>query len=186
MAFTLIELVVVIVILGVVGAAIVPRFFARSSRSAEVSATALRDLISAVATRSALSGQRVAIAYDATAGTAEALTWKNRARADDWSARPQWTADPLTPPAALMAVKVASVRVDAINLDPAQWRVDFDPGSRRPALSITVSQADGPRAWRIDLPSGAMRAEMSAADREGGVAGAVIDLDAAGQPEEAW
>ena len=55
-AFTLIELVVVIVILGIAAAAIAPRFVGGSARSAEVSALGVRDLISAVATRSVLTG----------------------------------------------------------------------------------------------------------------------------------
>lgn len=186
-AFTLIELVVVIVILGVVAAAIAPRFVAGSSRAAEVSAGALRDLVSAVATRSALTGRRVAIGYDARTHTADALAWKSAAGPADWSARSQWTADPLTPPASLASVTVTSVRADGLTLDPAAWRIEFDPGSRRPALSITLAQVGGPRSWRIDLPTGAMRAELSSADaRVPQSVGAVIDLDAAGRPEEAW
>lgn len=184
-AFTLIELVVVIVILGIAAAAIAPRFVGGSARSAEVSALAVRDLVSAVATRSVLTGRRVAVAYDSSRGIAEAQTWLAAGVPDDWTAPGQWAPDPLTPPATLNGAKVASVRADGLTLDPSRWRVEFDPGVRRPSLSVVVAQVGGAKSWRVDLATGAMRAELGAADGPQSAA-TVIDLDGAGRAEEAW
>lgn len=184
-AFTLIELVVVIVILGIVAAAISPRFVGGTARSAEVSATSLRELISSVATRSVLTGRRVAVAFDAKTGVAEAQTWRTTGAPDNWAAPAEWTIDPLTPPAAMNDAKIVSVRADGLTLDASRWRVEFDPGVRRPSLSIVVAQADGPKSWRIDLPTGAMRADIGPSDRPEN-ATTVIDLDDAGRAEEAW
>jgi prepilin-type N-terminal cleavage/methylation domain-containing protein len=184
-AFTLIELVVVIVILGIAAAAIAPRFVGGTARSAEVSALAVRDVISAVATRSVLTGRLVAVAYDSSRGIAEAQTWLTTGAPNDWTAPAQWAPDPLTPPAGLNEAKVTSVRADGLTLDPSHWRVEFDPGVRRPALSVWIAQTGGKRAWRIDLAAGAMRAEIGSSDRPENAA-TVIDLDAAGRAEEAW
>lgn len=184
-AFTLIELVVVIVILGIAAAAIAPRFVGGSARSAEVSALALRDVISAVATRSALTGRRVAVACDPSRGIVEAQTRRTSGAPDDWTAPAQWAPDPLTPPASLNDAKITSVRADGQTLDPSRWRVEFDPGARRPALSIGVAQVGGTRSWRIDLAAGAMRADIGPSDRPDD-ATTTIDLDGAGRAEEAW
>ena len=66
--FTIVEVIVVMIILGVLGALVVPRLVGVSARQGEVEAQGVRSLLSAFAQRDAISRQSVALAFDAAKG----------------------------------------------------------------------------------------------------------------------
>lgn len=185
-AFTLIELVVVIVIIAIAATALAPRMLRDDARRAEASATAVREVVSAAATRAELTGGRVALAYDSKSRQLRVMEFRWSGAPTDWEAGGRWVEDMLVPPATLEDADFSSVRADSFAADPSSWTVEFAPGSRRPALSVVVTQAKSSRAWRVNLPAGSMRAEMFAAGTPGAGADTSIDLDAAGRQEEPW
>lgn len=184
-AFTLIELVVVIVIIGIAASAVVPRLVRDDSKRAEASARAVRDVVSSAATRTELTGRRVALTYDARSHAVKVMEFRWAGLPTDWEAGGVWQEDMLIPPASLEDAEITAVRADAFSADPRSWTIEFAPGTRRPALSILVAQPNTPRSWRVDLASGSMRAEVSRSDAPG-AGESVIDLDRTGASETAW
>jgi len=185
-AFTLIELVVVVVIIAIAAAAIAPRMTRNDGRRAEASAIAVREVVSAAAARAELTGARVALAYDAKSRLLRLSEFRWIGTPAAWDTRGQWVEDSLVPPATLEDAEFSTVRADGFEADPSSWTVEFAPGSRRPFLSVVVTQEKSSRAWRIELPSGSMRAEMTDAGVAVSSQNSAVDLDASGRQEEPW
>ncbi len=185
-AFTLIELIVVIIIIAIAAGAVVPRLVRDDGRRAEASAVAVREVLSAAATRAELTGARVALNYDSKTRLLRVMEFRWAGSPTDWDAGGTWQEDTLVPPASLQDADFSSVRTDAFAADPSSWTIEFAPGSRRPNVSVVVAEVRSSRAWRIDLPGGSMRAGLSAAGSAAGSAETAVDLDASGRQEEPW
>ncbi len=188
-AFTLIELIVVIIILTVAASLIVPRLVATPGRGAERNALALAELLSAVGTRDALTSENLAIAFDPRKKTAALQTLRTRGQTLDWNARSEWAADSLVPAVTLDDAEILNVAADGITVDPSSWRIEFRPGTPRPAVRVVVAQKGASKAWRIDLPRGSMRAIVTPTTRgnnEPPLDPLTVDLDATGKEIQPW
>lgn len=185
-AFSLVEVIVVCVLLGILAAVAAPRFTNVSGRRAEASVREFAELVSSAAARDQLTGQAVALDYDAATRTLRLYvpaeeTGNNRSLSSDAG----WRPDPLSRGVELDSATVISATQDFEELDVAKWRVEFPRTEPRPRLVITVQQDVGDRRWAIVLTPSGTRASMvdpalAAQDTDS------IDLDATGKKSSAW
>lgn len=190
-AFTLIELIVVIIMISILAGFIVPRIINTGKRQAEIEATEVARLLSVAARRSALAAEVVAVEYDGTGPRLSMVVLRN---VDTGRGLKQaWVADPLTPPVELTAVNVVRAVGDGQVLGTAggRWWVDFDPSQPRPVLWLLVGddRAAESEGWQIELlPEETSASKRPATDpSRASLAGLLrIDLDATNQGERAW
>ncbi len=176
-AFSIIELIVVMVILAVLAAATLPRLISMTGRQGRADAEAVAELLSIAGRRDDATSQRVALDYDRDRSTIRLLT-----RRGD---RGDWLPDLFSPPVELNGSRVESVQSDGVELDAAHWRIEFPQVTRRPTVTIVLADDSGKGSWRISLASGSTRATMGAATA-GVAADGSVDLDAAGREEDPW
>jgi prepilin-type N-terminal cleavage/methylation domain-containing protein len=205
--FTMIELIVVVVIMGVMAAAIVPRMFGNEARAAENEVRLVRGFLSTVATRAALSSQGLGIRYtaadaggDGGGGRLELLSLRARGNAGDFAAEREYLPDPVTLPVELTRVRVSAFTAGGVPANAASAWVEFAAGSPRPTVVIvmTYGVAQGgvgggatkdASAWRVELPGDESRAVLSRTDlRDAGVPAfsRAVDLDKAGGSQTPW
>ncbi|MBL8761781.1 MAG: type II secretion system protein [Phycisphaerae bacterium] len=182
-AFTMIELIVVVVMLGVLAGAIIPRMMRRSDREAEQNVRVLADLFSTAAARAAIAGQHVALWFDAAG---DAKVWMETSRAAnsaDFETNPQWSPDPIVPEQPADRLTFVSGSVDGRLLDARKWTIEMVPGQERGMVVASFRDREGSRTWTIVLPPGSLRAQV--------IEGATpfdesVDLDLTGMGEVSW
>lgn len=192
-AFTLVEAIVVMVIIGILATAIVPRFLDSGSRVADEEATEVRRLIGVAGEFTSSSAQPVAIEYDA----AQRRLWLSVQVAKTGAASVDtptatWQAAPLVAPVDFKQLQVVSASADGIGLNKSHWRVIFAPGVSRPEVRLTLGPsigggtADDRRV--VVLPSVGIEAWVEQNGTNGKLAGGVrsIDLDDAGMGAKTW
>ena len=138
-AFTLIELICVVVILAVLAALTVPRMLNTGTRAAENESRAVQRLLSVASEKSGLWPLPVAIDYADNRLT----LWKRRSDSADsvGASASRWTPDPLTEPVTLTNTQIRQAIVDGIVQSRGKWRVEFAPGQPRPVVVIALEQA---------------------------------------------
>lgn len=202
-AFTLIELIVVIVVLSVVAGIAAPRLLNSSSRRAQSEVRQIAELLSAAARRDGSGGglgEAQRVVFDADKGVLSLEVRRARAGEQDAGA---WREDPLVAPVNLENVRLERAVVDGVNADERGWRLDLAPGRVRPTIELVfvADQAGGkarrtgsaaparPAAnaerWNVLLLSYAAGAEIAGV---GGAGAALrsVDLDATGMGDKPW
>lgn len=180
-AFTLVELVVVIVILAVVAGVAAPRLLGSRGRAAQNEAREVAALLSVAAHRSALGGGRLAVEYS---GGDRALTLLRLGSAEEG-----WVPDSLSTPVRLANARIAAAAADGAALPSGGWRVEFPTNDRRPDLLLIVQSATGvrpARVWTVGLPSFAAAAGIEEGDRPASGWPVSFDLDAEGVGDQRW
>ncbi len=189
-AFSMIELVVVIILLAIFAGVALPRLAGGRERRAEVEARAVAGLLSALAQREALSGRGVALECDEAAGRVSLLV-AAEGSADGWATLP------LVNAVQLDAARVSRVLVDggALPANPAgSLRVAMPAGVPRPGIDVLIEMAgaragETGRAWQVSLEPGAAGAlvvRLADAGAFAARAGGAVDLDAVGRRAEPW
>ncbi len=198
-AFTLIEAIVVIVILGILATAIIPRMLNVGQREAELEAKAVQRLLSVAAEKCSVWNRPVAVDFALDKNTLSVWTQSEDAKASadtTGSARVIWHFDSMVEPVVFNRLKITIATQDGQPFDSNKWRASFIPGQPRPAISVELepkSDRDGPR-WTITLPVGetvATRAAGADALHPVGTPGLAsqarsIDLDDAGKGQTKW
>lgn len=177
-AFSVIELIVVIVILGVLAGALVPRIAGWSRRDAQAAALRAADVLSAAARRETLSGQTVAVEYDPDHGVRMLVN-------DPAGGTDSWREDPLVPSVNLSGVRLISAFEDTASLPVDRWRVVFRSAGPRAAVGIVLAAERTEERWRVDLPAGGTRAVVTKGDAAPQSISA-MDLDADGKGDQPW
>jgi len=183
-AFTIVELIVVVVILAVLAAAIGPRLAAMGGREVRASAMEVGDLVSVAARRDALTSQRVAIEFEGDKSRLVLMTM-DVAPSGGGSPVAEWREDKLIPPVLLGNTKITDASTDGVALDARGWRVEFPQGGLRPALALILSDPKGKEHWRVELPSSAAHAAISPGNALG-MSDQAVDLDAGGGGTSPW
>jgi len=191
--FTLIEVIVVVLLLGVVAGMTVPRLVTGDRRRAEASVAAVAGLLTIIAQRELLGGERLSLEYSAEDGRFRLMALRVRG---DWrgDGHAEWGEDPLAPAAVLEGVSLHGALFDGVEADPKRWRWELAPGQPRRALSLvfrTEPRIRPQAAWLIELLPSDSQARISvlnAAEGFGGdpAMGRVIDLDALGLGDSTW
>lgn len=180
MAFTLIELIVVIVLLSVVAAVFAPRLAGNEERRAEQSAREVRNLVSIAAHRDSLGSERMSVAYHADAGV---LAIETRRAAPDGSHG--WRPDALAASVRLSPLKMRSVAIDGQALDGAEFRVEFPDHEPRGVVEFVLERPGTADVWHIVLLPGAVQAQMNKGAMPANLL-RPIDLDAQGSGASPW
>lgn len=182
-AFTLIEVLIVLIIIAVVLGVAAPRLSAISGGKTRSAAQQTAAILSAVARREQLSSQPIALDFDLKTGRLVALS--KRPTAD--GSFPDWSADPLVASADLSIAPPTAVMLGDDSLDASGFRIDLRSVSPRPTIRISLQGDDAIRPITVVLPAGRLTARIAAADEGPEVDGDVlVDLDAAGKGDEAW
>lgn len=187
-AFTLIELIVVIVLLTVIAGAIVPRLVTTEARRAETSVKNIAALLSAAAHRDAVGGDSIAIVHDGKAGQ---MTLETLRRAESTAAA-EWKRDRFTQPVEFDQVRVRQALIDGREASGNEWRIEFTPVEQRPTVELIVeSGAEGKsRAWYIELLPYDTSAKIVSMGGGSSVPTSTalrsVDLDASGKGDSAW
>lgn len=201
-AFTLIEIIVVLVILGVMAGLILPHALGNNGRRVEAEARAAQHLLSMAAERDTLSLEPQAIEYDDTASQLRLLVRRTGA-AFGAPARPaepeQWRPDPMSLPVVFTTGRLAQAWSDGRPLPRSRWRVIFSQDQARPSLALQIEPRDSaddsggnsPRAaWQVSLSPEASSATRTPVEGGGGLAPSAgsrsIDLDATGRGDKPW
>jgi type II secretory pathway pseudopilin PulG len=180
-AFTIMELVVVVVLLTVSAGLVVPRLVGGEDRKVRAGAERVGELLSALARRDAMLSQPMVLLYDAAR---ERLYGEVLLREGGEAA---WREDRLLPEASLQGLKVVSVQSDGAELDATNLRVELDQFSPRPAMRVVISDARERYFWSVDMPASALQAMVVPGDvRTTGAGEAATDLDDAGLSESGW
>ena len=182
-AFTLVEVMVVVVILAVIAGFAMPRVLNASGRQARVSAQSLGDLLSIAARREALTSQAVCVSYDETAH--RIVLYSLVTASSEGGSPASWQLDRLAPAVPLGNAVVAVVEADGAAMDPRQFRLEFTPGVRRPGYRVTLTDARGKEQWTVELPPHADQAVVGPGAGSG-LFDHSIDLDAGGAGSAAW
>jgi len=187
-AFTLVEVLVVMVIIAILATLTVPRLIGAQGRQAEVEAQGVRALLSQAAQRDAVSSEAMAVNYDTEKRelSIEALADVDGTRA--------WRPIPMIRPIRFASIDLASASSDGQEQPPdTSFRVQLSGAKPRPAVSLllrtTANLPGTPRAWQVDLLPGQTVATLRAIPVSAPLtppSATTIDLDVEGQRTQPW
>jgi prepilin-type N-terminal cleavage/methylation domain-containing protein len=199
-AFTLFEVIVVVVIIGILAMLVVPRLFGFAARQAKVEAEAVALMISSLAQRWAAGSAGLALVYDAPRRRLSLEEWSSGDALEVELGRqarpPEWVESRLTPPVTLTIIRVDQVFFNGQVTDASRGvRLEIPRGLPRPALSLYLVPAEdivglpSGAAWQVDLGVGRTAATMT--ELEPGSLwqpgrDRTIDLDARTARSTAW
>ncbi|MBX9736077.1 MAG: prepilin-type N-terminal cleavage/methylation domain-containing protein [Phycisphaerales bacterium] len=205
-AFSMVEMIVVIILIGILAAVALPRMGGTRDRAAAAESESVRQLMSSLGQRLTLSGQVVALQYEpdarrlsllmqADATSTSSTTSSTNANAEHWKLMP------LVRPVTLASTRLSALVVDGRSIPVttmngnagAPYQLEFQPGRARPVVSIVLVRedlaGDEAPAYQIDLPSNepvARVRSIASARKFMPLQTRGEDLDAAGKRDKAW
>jgi len=192
--FTLIEVIVTVVVLSVVFGVVAPRLLALGSGEAEAEVERVAGAVSAVARRSALGSERLAVVYEPGAGGGGGVIRvesfrTGRGEGEDGEAI--WRTDPFVDDVELSGAGVWRAVIGGVEYRGGEgWRFELVPGQVRRSFVLELRErpvGEGSRRWVIDLPSyGARVGVIDAEGRSSFERLSPVDLDEAGDGEGRW
>lgn len=185
-AFTLLEMMIVIVIIGLMAALIMPRLGASENRHFELAVDRTSDLLLMYAQRESMGNKPVGIVHDLSSNELRLVVLD---RPDAWDQTDaEWIVDPLVRPVELPSQIIPAdnieIRSDGEVIDTAYWPLTADAGEQRPSVEIRLR---GPvREVTLVLPAHGIGPYKRDSARDGLVEREPIDLDAEGRDREDW
>ncbi len=179
-AFTLLEMIVVIIIMGLMASMIVPRLGGTRDREFNLTVDKVSDVMLMFAHRVSTSNRPVGLRFDNASKTFELLIKREQ------EGEYYWDNDPLAPPVLIPSwIDSDSIYLytDGELADTSQWPITAIPGESRPIIE-TVIHWDN-RTVNISLPSHAMGPSVLM-DGIGEPILIPIDLDAEGRGRDEW
>jgi len=182
-AFTLIELIVVVVVLGIAAAAIVPKFTGTARQEADNAVDQVAELLRLFAYRQSLSAQQVALWRDGNDGRIHLLVMDSDPA--DPEALPAWRPDRFAAPVSLpMGVELVEIQSNDQRVDPTEWTIASVPGGERPKIAMRIVGMGVDST--VALPQGSPSVVRVDADKPAPFAREPIDLSRAGRDFEPW
>lgn len=186
--FTLIEVIVVVVILAVLAGVAIPRLLSTSDRRGEAEAQAAASLITQAARRQMLTTTRVAVEYDAAAGSLKVVSLKPGDVTSFDGRERVWAEDLLLPRVALEAVEVVAATSSTTALDPGRFHAELSDGGGRVTFAMVLRDRITGSEWTVRLPLTSDRALLSAGNemRDAQADPDTVDLDDTGRRDNPW
>lgn len=175
-AFTLVELLVTLVIVGLVLGLTVPRVATLTGRGASAEADAVAGLLSNAAGRTAIASQPLRVRAEAKTVEVERRVLETSGRSEVWV----WRRDPFMPAVRLNRATVSAVYADGRPVSGAPWIVELGGGT-----SVELAFVGGNNPVSVSLMAGALRAVVVEGERLIEPPGRV-DLDASGMESTPW
>lgn len=175
-AFTLVELLVTLVIVGIILGLTVPRVATLTGRGVSAEADAVADLMSNAAGRAAIASQPLRVRAEAKSVEVERRVLETSGRNEVWV----WRRDPFMPAVRLNRATVSAAYADGLRVSGAPWIVELGGGR-----SLELSLAGGDNPVSVTLMAGALRAVVVEGERLIEPPGRV-DLDASGMESTPW
>lgn len=183
-AFTLLEMIIVIIILGVLITLTVPRLGGQDRRQLNFAVDQVTDFLTMFAYREQLGQRAIAIEYNAEVNTLYLLVRDNTD--GDPNDPPVWTYDALVKPVKLPdSVSVADVRVDGLSIDRSFFQILAKPNEDRPLIELSLQNREFEVQTLVLMPHSVAptvyrSGEAMSASR------VAVDLDASGRSREDW
>jgi prepilin-type N-terminal cleavage/methylation domain-containing protein len=183
MAFTLLEMVVVVVILAILATLIVPRLAGNERREFRLAVDRVGDLLTMYGQRRDLAQKVVGIVHyrgDNSLAILELDTSDPTAQAD-W--RPDPYIKPVRLPSFMSDIDIEFV-VDGNTYDASDWPLSTEPGQQRPTVEIHMRGADDFASLTL-APHGVSPVIVNGPNSSG-IFREAFDLDGAGRGREDW
>lgn len=179
-AFTLIEMMVVIIIIGIMAAMVIPRISGNRDREFDLTVDRIADVVLMFAHRVSTSNQPTGLRYSPEMGQLELLS-----KVEEEGQR-YWDIDPLAQPVKLptwFEQESVAIYVDGEFMDTIQWPLTTTPGEMRPLIEVTLQWED--RSAVVSLAAHSIGPDIWI-DGIGSEPIMPIDLDAQGRGREEW
>ena len=182
-AFTIVEVLVVVVLLAAVAGLVAPRLTNNAARRVTAAAESTAEALSALARRDAMLSQPLALTYDQASNMLRSTVLQRDLQRNTVA----WKSDALLPEADLGDAKLLAVTADGAELGVSELRIEFDQFQPRPSLRIVLTDAKGGNPVSIDMPASSLQATIVSGDiRQQPGATRAIDLDDEGKERQAW
>ncbi|MHC4107383.1 MAG: prepilin-type N-terminal cleavage/methylation domain-containing protein [Planctomycetota bacterium] len=182
-AFTLVEMIVVVIIVALLFSMTIPRFAGSERRTLQTSADQVADLLLMYAQRASLDHRPVGVWYDEDRRAIMLMIVDIDEQRPD--APPDWRLDRLVAPVRLPAtVDLLDARADGEPVDLAIWPISNRPGQQRPTIEITLGAFE--HETTVMLAAHAIAPRRIDWDDDVPAERIPIDLDAEGRTREEW
>lgn len=198
-AFTLVEMIVVIVLIGILAGMVVPRTLSTADRRFDAEARGVERLLTIAGERVGVAGEPVALEFETLSESESRLSLAVLRDRTGQAGGAEWRPDPLVEPAVLVASRVGEARAGGVALPQARWRLVLSPADPRQDITLRlvtrgaggVGLASGTEyATEVLLPASGVRAMRAVPGRAGAAvgvgAGVPIDLDEIGKGTKPW
>nr|MBC8523039.1 type II secretion system protein [PVC group bacterium] len=138
LGFTLLEMIVVVIVLGILASMTIPRLTGSRGREYELKVEQAADLMVMFAHRLSTSTKATGLQYDGSKRRLFLLTLVT----DDDNDESYWIDDPLSPPVTFpgwMEEDSVAIFTDGDFTDTTQWPLKTIPGATRPIIEIPVN-----------------------------------------------
>jgi prepilin-type N-terminal cleavage/methylation domain-containing protein len=184
-AFTLIEMIVVMVVLAVLGAMIVPRFSSNEERNFKLAVEQVSDLLMMYAQRENLGQKPVGLLHDRHRNRLLLMTLDTEDTAEGQGA--EWREDPFVRPVQLPPFILepdVEIYADGDLIDASDIPLSNELGQQRPTIRIAVRSAG--RSAALTLYPYGVAPELTSDYLNTFTARTPEDLDAGGRSREDW
>ncbi len=179
--FTMMEMIIVVIVLGLLATAIVPRMTGTDARRARISLEATEDLLTVLAHRSTISFHPVGLQYDGQANILRIMTLSVDPRTERAVWQPDQLADEVRYPA---DVRIERCYVDETPQSYASWLIEFPVQEVRPDVRLRLA-GPGLDVYCV-LASHASTCRTVQTGEESEQASPLVDLDAQGREFDSW
>lgn len=184
-AFTLLEIIVVVIVLAILASLTVPRLAGNDRRQFRATVEQVADLLTMYAQREQLGQKAVGILHDAQRNALELLVLDTESGMSGQSAN--WYVDHYVQPVqfpAFMSAADVEIIADGDRIDATEYPLASENGQERPWIEIHLRGAG--EVANVALPPYGVSPMVNSTSMNSGTLREKYDLDAAGRSREDW